>query len=138
MIARGGGVRRQPEGTSCLKTGQGGRPIVDSKRRRRAAREPQAGPGEGVTFMLPAEKLAYYDVGRHGFVVEPGMFDVMVGSSSADIRARGQMEVGALKYVDWSLRSLRARTNAVSAMTKKGAAGSCATVRFWWCMRPYL
>jgi beta-glucosidase len=52
-------------------------------------------PGEAktLTFTLPADKLAYYDVGRHGFVVEPGLFDVLVGSSSADIRSRGQVEV---------------------------------------------
>jgi beta-glucosidase len=52
-------------------------------------------PGEvkTITFTLPAQKLAYYDVGRHDFVVEPGLFDVMVGSSSADIRSRGRMEV---------------------------------------------
>jgi len=52
-------------------------------------------PGEKrtVTFTLPGEKLAFYEVKTHGFVVEPGTFDVWVGSSSDDIRARGQLEV---------------------------------------------
>ena len=54
-------------------------------------------PGEKrtVTFTLPDEKLAFYDVKTHGFVVEPGAFDVLVGGSSQDIRARGQLEVMA-------------------------------------------
>ncbi len=52
-------------------------------------------PGEKktVTFTLQAEKLAFYDVTTHGFVVEPGAFNVLVGSSSEDIRAKGQLEV---------------------------------------------
>jgi beta-glucosidase len=52
-------------------------------------------PGEtsAVTFELPAEKLAYYDVRAHAFRVNPGAFDVMVGSSSADIRATARVEV---------------------------------------------
>lgn len=52
-------------------------------------------PGEKqtVTFTVPAEKLAFYDEKTHGFIVEPGMFDLMAGSSSADIRASGQIEV---------------------------------------------
>ncbi|MGA2496453.1 MAG: glycoside hydrolase family 3 C-terminal domain-containing protein, partial [Tepidisphaeraceae bacterium] len=52
-------------------------------------------PGEKktVTFTLPAEKLAFWDQKTHGFLVEPGRFDIMVGSSSGDIRAKGQVEV---------------------------------------------
>ena len=52
-------------------------------------------PGETktVTFPLPAEKLAYWDEKSHGFVVEPGIFDVLVGASSADIRQSGRVEV---------------------------------------------
>jgi beta-glucosidase len=52
-------------------------------------------PGERrtVTFSLPAEKLAFYDVSKHDFVVEPGKFDIMIGSSSADIRAKDQVQV---------------------------------------------
>jgi beta-glucosidase len=52
-------------------------------------------PGEirTLTFALPAQKLAFYDIGAHAFVVPPGTFDIMVGSSSGDIRARTQLEV---------------------------------------------
>jgi beta-glucosidase len=52
-------------------------------------------PGEKqtVAFTLPAAKLAIWDETTHGFVVEPGAFDVMVGASSADIRLKDQIEV---------------------------------------------
>jgi beta-glucosidase len=52
-------------------------------------------PGERrtVTFTLPADKLAFYDVQKHDFAVEPGKYDIMVGASSADIRLRDQIEV---------------------------------------------
>jgi beta-glucosidase len=42
-------------------------------------------PGETKTVALPitAESLAFYDIDMR-FVVEPGEFDVMVGSSSRD------------------------------------------------------
>jgi beta-glucosidase len=43
--------------------------------------------------MLPASQLAYYDVGSKDFVVEPGVFNVMIGSSSEDVRLRAQLEV---------------------------------------------
>lgn len=46
-----------------------------------------------VTFTLPAAKLAYWDERTHAFVVEPGAFEIMVGASSANIRARGVLEV---------------------------------------------
>ena len=52
-------------------------------------------PGEikSLTFTLPAEKLAFWDEQSHGFVVEPGAFDVMLGASSAAIRLENQVEV---------------------------------------------
>ncbi|RKY24827.1 MAG: hypothetical protein DRP62_02855 [Planctomycetota bacterium] len=46
-----------------------------------------------VTFELPAEDLAFYDVGQEKFVVEPGIFEIMVGASSKDVRAEGSFEV---------------------------------------------
>ncbi len=52
-------------------------------------------PGEKktVSFPLPAERLAFYDEGRKAFVVKPGAFEIFIGSSSEDIRAKGQFEV---------------------------------------------
>jgi len=52
-------------------------------------------PGEKktVAFTLPVEKLSFWDVQTHAFVVEPGAFEVLVGSSSADIRVQDQFEV---------------------------------------------
>jgi beta-glucosidase len=52
-------------------------------------------PGEKKTVSIPlsGDQLALYDVKRHGFVAEPGKFDIMVGSSSRDIRGKAQIEV---------------------------------------------
>ena len=48
-----------------------------------------------VTFDVAAEKLAFYNVKSHAFVVEPGTVDLFVGSSSDDIRANAQLELRA-------------------------------------------
>ncbi len=52
-------------------------------------------PGESKTVSLtvPAEKLAYYNENSHAFVVNPGSFDILIGSSADDIRARDQIQV---------------------------------------------
>jgi beta-glucosidase len=52
-------------------------------------------PGEKkiVHFKLPVSKLSFYDEKTHGFVVEPGAFDIMIGSSSSDIRLQQKIEV---------------------------------------------
>jgi beta-glucosidase len=52
-------------------------------------------PGETktVSLTLPAEKLAFWDEQTHGFVVEPGKFDLMIGAASSDIRLHDQIEV---------------------------------------------
>lgn len=52
-------------------------------------------PGESKTvdFYLPDERLAIWD-GQMHFVVEPGTFRVMIGSSSEDIRLTGELTVG--------------------------------------------
>src|SRR5205807_89421 len=54
------------------------RPIKELRDFQRVTLKP--GEARTVTFVLPAEKRAFYDVGRHGFVLEPGMFDVTIGS----------------------------------------------------------
>ena len=46
-----------------------------------------------VTFQLPASELAFYDEKSEKFVVEPGAFDVMVGSSSEEIRLKARLDV---------------------------------------------
>ena len=48
---------------------------------------------KAVAFTLPASDLAFYDEKAKKFVVEPGAFDVMIGSSSEDIRLRTRLEV---------------------------------------------
>jgi len=47
-----------------------------------------------VTFTVPVGDLAFYDVGAKKFVVKPGAFDIMVGSSSEDIRLKQILHVG--------------------------------------------
>jgi beta-glucosidase len=51
-------------------------------------------PGEmkTVTFTLGFADLALWDRSMH-FVVEPGTFQVMIGSSSEDIRLKGEFEI---------------------------------------------
>lgn len=51
-------------------------------------------PGEtrSVTFMLTPDDLSLWDRNMN-FVVEPGMFRVMIGSSSEDIRLKGEFEI---------------------------------------------
>jgi beta-glucosidase len=53
-------------------------------------------PGEKrtVSFTLPAAKLGCYDERVHRFVTDAGVYDVMVGAASDDIRRRGVLEVG--------------------------------------------
>ncbi|MEO5996586.1 MAG: glycoside hydrolase family 3 C-terminal domain-containing protein [Chitinophagaceae bacterium] len=56
-------------------------------------------PGETktVTLTLPGDKLAFYDEKTHGFIVEPGAFDILLGSSSGDIRLKTKLTVVAAK-----------------------------------------
>jgi beta-glucosidase len=52
-------------------------------------------PGESrkVEITFPAARLAFYDEAIHGFRVNPGAFEVMVGGASDDIRVRKQFTV---------------------------------------------
>jgi beta-glucosidase len=53
----------------------------------------QPGEKKSVTLTVPAAKLAYYNVDKHAFVVEPGKYEMMAGDSSSDIRARASVQV---------------------------------------------
>ncbi len=54
-------------------------------------------PGETkrIHFNLPAAQLAFYDVRTHSFTVEPGVFNLLIGSSSDDIRIRSELTITA-------------------------------------------
>jgi beta-glucosidase len=52
----------------------------------------EAGETKTVTLKLDRQALAFYDTAVDAWVTEPGMFAVLVGSSSRDIRLRGQFE----------------------------------------------
>ncbi|TSJ44602.1 family 3 glycosyl hydrolase [Mucilaginibacter corticis] len=51
------------------------------------------GQTKTVTLTIPGSKLAFYDEKIHDFRVEPEPIDVLVGSSSADIRLKSQFKV---------------------------------------------
>ena len=57
----------------------------------------QPGESRRVQFSLPIAQLAFYDVQTSKFRVEPGTFDLMIGSSSEDIRLRDHLEVSRQK-----------------------------------------
>ncbi|MDB5158893.1 MAG: beta-glucosidase-like glycosyl hydrolase [Mucilaginibacter sp.] len=51
------------------------------------------GQTKTVTLTIPGSKLAFYDEKIHDFRVEPEPIDVLIGSSSADIRLKSQFRV---------------------------------------------
>lgn len=53
----------------------------------------KAGETKTVTLTVPGDKLAFYDEKTHKFLVEPGAFEVLVGSSSEDIRLKDTFDV---------------------------------------------
>lgn len=64
------------------------RPPKELKGFRKVALEP--GETKTVTFTLTEKELAYYDPALKRWVAEAGVFEVLVGSSSRDIRASGK------------------------------------------------
>jgi beta-glucosidase len=53
----------------------------------------QPGETKTVSFLLPAEQLAYWDSDQEMWVVKPGGVDAMVGSGSDDIRQKAQFQI---------------------------------------------
>jgi beta-glucosidase len=60
------------------------RPLKELKGFQRVA--VNAGQTKRVMLTLQANQLAYWNTDEHRFVVEPGKIEVMIGSSSADVR----------------------------------------------------
>ena len=67
------------------------RPLKELKRFKRLA--VKAGETQRVAVELSADQLAYWNVDAHRFVVEPGRIEVMLGSSSVDVKLRRTIEV---------------------------------------------
>lgn len=67
------------------------RPLKELK----AFQRTSLGPGQTRTIEieLAREAFAFYDVGGRTWRVEPGRFEIMVGSSSGDIRLRGVVDL---------------------------------------------
>jgi beta-glucosidase len=71
------------------------RPVKELKAYARVALKP--GESRIITFRLPVDMLAFYDDAQD-LILEPGRIELMLGSSSEDIRLRGSFElVGAKK-----------------------------------------
>jgi hypothetical protein len=54
------------------------------------ADQPPAERGEACLLRIARSDLVFYDEGPKRFVINPGVFDIMVGSSYEDIRFAGQ------------------------------------------------
>ncbi|MGA9348510.1 MAG: glycoside hydrolase family 3 N-terminal domain-containing protein [Anaerolineae bacterium] len=66
------------------------RPVKELKGFKRISLQPQE--AKEVTFEIPVQQLGLYDANLH-YTVEPGEFEIMVGSSSEDIRLSGRLEI---------------------------------------------
>ena len=66
------------------------RPVMQLKGFARISLEPQE--KARVIFDLPSEILSFYDR-EMNLIIEPGLFEVLVGSSAKDIRAEGKFEI---------------------------------------------
>ena len=53
----------------------------------------RAGEERAVSFQLTKRDFAYYDAFRHDWIVNPGKFEILVGSSSQDLSLRQTLEV---------------------------------------------
>lgn len=70
------------------------RPLKELKGFRRIVLAP--GESKTVTLSLNRADLSYFDPVKNDWVADPGEFDVWVGSSSADIRLRGEFNYEAM------------------------------------------
>lgn len=63
-------------------------------------------PGESKTiaFSIPVKEMGFWDIKNNDFIVESGQFNLMVGSSSADIRQTASIKVFGKKYEQGIIR----------------------------------
>ena len=66
------------------------RPVKELKNFARVDLKP--GETKSVSLQLDSRAFSYYDVDSHQWVMAPGVYDLLVGSSSADIRLRDSVK----------------------------------------------
>ncbi|MCS2712923.1 fibronectin type III-like domain-contianing protein [Bacteroides thetaiotaomicron] len=52
----------------------------------------KAGESTTVKMTLPKESFMYFDVNRTQFVTDPGIYNIMLGFSSRDIKAQKNIQ----------------------------------------------
>jgi beta-glucosidase len=67
------------------------RPIKELKGFRKIYLEP--GQSKSVSFVITKKELSYWDVSKNDWYAEPGKFEILIGSSSADIKLRSIFEL---------------------------------------------
>ena len=67
-------------------------PVNQLKRFRRITLAP--GESKTISFELPASEFAFYDTGMNDFKIEPGKWEIQIGSSCKDIRLRKAITIG--------------------------------------------
>ena len=67
------------------------RPVKELKAFRRIVLKP--GQSQTVSFTLDKAAMAFYDPSRKDWVAEPGVFEVLAGASSRDIRMKASFEL---------------------------------------------
>ena len=67
------------------------RPEKELKKFKRVTLKP--GETKEVEFTINKKALSYYDPAKHGWIAEPGEFQVMIGSSSRDIKLKDSLEL---------------------------------------------
>lgn len=66
------------------------RPVKELKRFKKVELNP--GETRDITFELDRDALSYFDADRHGWVMEPGDFEILIGASSGDIRSKSKFK----------------------------------------------
>jgi beta-glucosidase len=61
-------------------------PINQLKRFQRITLDP--GENKTLTFKIPASEFSFYDTKTNDFKIEPGKWEIQVGSSSQDMRLK--------------------------------------------------
>jgi beta-glucosidase len=77
-----------------------------------------AGERQAVTFTLTRDALAYYDILKRAWVAEAGEFEVLVGSSSQDIRAASSFVLTATSSFGGPPRTERVKFGLQSTLAE--------------------